>query len=74
LHIKELVNSRGRAYISSTVLDGRRVLRLVVMNPRTTVDDIHGVLEEVERSATREVKAASSPVYRRTARPVRADS
>ncbi len=38
--IKEEINESGFAYISSTVLDGRRVLRIVVMNPRTSADDI----------------------------------
>jgi len=47
--IKEQVNAAGRAYISSTVLDGRRVLRIVVMNPRTLKSDIQEVMSEVER-------------------------
>jgi len=33
------------------VLNGRRVLRIVVMNPRTTQHDIEGVMKEVERAA-----------------------
>jgi len=49
--IKEAVNASGRAYISSTVLDGRRVFRSVVMNPRTTESDIVQVMKEVERAA-----------------------
>ncbi|HET6179559.1 MAG TPA: pyridoxal-dependent decarboxylase [Candidatus Sulfotelmatobacter sp.] len=51
--IKEEINESGFAYISSTVLDGRRVLRLVVMNPRTTVDHIRAILHRVEEIATR---------------------
>jgi L-2,4-diaminobutyrate decarboxylase len=46
--IKEKLNQSGFAYISSTVLDGRRVLRVVVMNPRTTSDDIVAILQRVE--------------------------
>jgi L-2,4-diaminobutyrate decarboxylase len=49
--IKEKVNATGDAYISSTVLGGRRVLRIVVMNPRTTRNDIVEVLKVVERVA-----------------------
>lgn len=49
--IKEAVNASGRAYISSTVLNGRRVFRSVVMNPRTTESDIVQVMREVERAA-----------------------
>jgi len=50
--IKEEINESGYAYISSTVLDGRRVLRIVVMNPRTTANDIRNVLQRVEAVAT----------------------
>jgi len=46
--IKEELNESGYGYISSTVLDGRRVLRLVVMNPRTMADDICAILRKVE--------------------------
>ena len=49
--IKEKLNESGFAYISSTVLDGRRVLRLVVMNPKTTEDDIVAILRRVEKIA-----------------------
>ena len=52
-NLKEAVNAGGRAYLSSTVLDGRRVLRMVVMNPRTTGNDIVEVLKETERVARR---------------------
>jgi L-2,4-diaminobutyrate decarboxylase len=51
--IKEQLNESGFGYISSTVLDGRRVLRIVVMNPRTTADDICEVLRRVEKLAMR---------------------
>jgi L-2,4-diaminobutyrate decarboxylase len=50
--IKEELSESGFAYISSTVLDGRRVLRIVVMNPRTTVDDICKILARIEQIAT----------------------
>lgn len=51
--VKEAVNASGRAYISSTVLDGRRCLRLVVMNPRSTPRHAAQVLGVVEREAAR---------------------
>jgi L-2,4-diaminobutyrate decarboxylase len=51
--IKEELNESGFGYISSTVLDGRRVLRIVVMNPRTTADDIRDILRRVEKIAIR---------------------
>src|SRR5215472_9902590 len=49
--IKEKLNESGFAYISSTVLDGRRVLRFVLMNPRTTEDDVVAILQRVEKIA-----------------------
>ena len=49
--IKDAVNASGEAYISSTILNGRRVLRMVVMNPRTTPADIIQVMKVVERTA-----------------------
>jgi L-2,4-diaminobutyrate decarboxylase len=50
--IKEEINESGFAYISSTVLDGRRVLRIVVMNPRTNAEDVRDILHRVEQIAT----------------------
>ena len=47
--IKEKLNESGFGYISSTVLDDRRVLRIVVMNPRTTADDIQDILRRIEQ-------------------------
>jgi L-2,4-diaminobutyrate decarboxylase len=49
--VKEELNESGYAYISSTVLDGRRVLRLVIMNPRTRAGDVEDVLRRIERMA-----------------------
>jgi L-2,4-diaminobutyrate decarboxylase len=49
--LKEELNESGYGYISSTVLDGCRVLRLAVMNPRTQVGDVEDVLKRVERIA-----------------------
>ena len=46
------MNESGFGYVSSTVLDGRRVLRLVVMNPQTTVSDVHELLRRVEQLTT----------------------
>jgi len=49
--IKEAANSSGYTYISSTVLGGRRVLRIVVMNPRTTPQDAVDALKKIEQIA-----------------------
>jgi L-2,4-diaminobutyrate decarboxylase len=49
--MKEELNESGFGYISSTVLDNRRVLRLVIMNPRTKASDVHELLRRLERIA-----------------------
>ena len=36
LALRERYNASGRGWITSTVLDGKRVLRVTMMNPRTT--------------------------------------
>lgn len=51
--VKEAVNGSGRAYISSTVLDGRRCLRIVAMNPRTERRHVERVMRLIEREARR---------------------
>ncbi|MGH9534478.1 MAG: pyridoxal phosphate-dependent decarboxylase family protein [Terriglobales bacterium] len=51
--LEAAVNASGEGYISSTVLQGRRVLRMVVMNPRSTAADTVAVLQAVERLAAR---------------------
>jgi L-2,4-diaminobutyrate decarboxylase len=47
--VKEALNESGFGYLSSAVVDGRRALRMVVMNPRTTATDVRQVLQRVER-------------------------
>ncbi len=66
--IKEELNESGFAYISSAVLDGSRVLRLVVMNPRTAAEDVYSTLERVEDTAmTRAQRSGGTmPVEART--------
>lgn len=62
--IKEELNESGFAYISSTVLDGGRVLRIVVMNPRTTADDLRDILRRIEQIATRTSAGGRAPLTR----------
>ena len=38
--IRARYNNSGAGWITATVLDGRRVLRVTMMNPRTTVDHV----------------------------------
>lgn len=43
--VRERLNQSGRAWITTTVLRGERVLRVTMMNPRTTEADIDAMLE-----------------------------
>ena len=42
----------GFAFLSSTVLRGRTVLRLCTINPRTTEEEIIQTIERIEKVAT----------------------
>jgi L-2,4-diaminobutyrate decarboxylase len=52
LRMREAFNRSGEGWITTTMLDGKRVLRVTVMNPRTTVQDVEKVLEGLERVGT----------------------
>jgi L-2,4-diaminobutyrate decarboxylase len=45
LRLREAFNRGGSGWITTTVLGGRRVLRVTVMNPRTTPGDLQRLLE-----------------------------
>src|SRR5580704_6201362 len=42
--LRERYNRSGHGWITTTMLDGRRVLRATIMNPRTTADDVREIL------------------------------
>nr|MDQ3282400.1 pyridoxal-dependent decarboxylase [Acidobacteriota bacterium] len=42
--LREALNRSGRAWITTTVLRGERVLRVTMMNPRTTEEDIDAMI------------------------------
>jgi L-2,4-diaminobutyrate decarboxylase len=43
--VRERYNLSGEGWITSTTLDGKRVLRVTIMNPRTTTADVRDVLD-----------------------------
>ena len=53
LELRAAYNREGDGWITSTVLGGRRVLRVTVMNPRTTAADLERVLDGLEGAAAR---------------------
>jgi len=46
---REKYNASGEGWITTTVLNGRRVLRVTVNNPRTEVSDVEAVLDGLSR-------------------------
>lgn len=49
--LRERYNRSGAGWITTTVLDGRRVLRVTIMNPRTTVEDVAEIVAGLAREA-----------------------
>jgi len=47
LRLREAYNRSGAGWITTTLLGGRRVLRVTVMNPRTTRADMEGTLRRL---------------------------
>lgn len=50
LALREAFNRSGEGWITTTVLGGRRVLRVTVMNPRTGEGDVREVLDGLART------------------------
>ncbi len=51
--LMERVNASGEAFLSSTELAGRTVLRLAIGNPRTTEDDVRVAWDALCREAAK---------------------
>jgi len=51
LDLRARYNRAGHGWITTTVLGGRRVLRVTVMNPRTTPGHLASMLDELAREA-----------------------
>lgn len=54
--LRERLNASGRAWITATVLDGRRVLRVTLINPHTGEEHLDRLLEAL-RETGREIVA-----------------
>src|SRR2546423_6155872 len=51
-------NKEGSGWITATVLDGRPVLRVTMMNPRTSIEHVHALLDGLTAKA-KEIAAAN---------------
>ena len=49
--LREAWNASGRGWITATVLGGRRVLRVTLMNPATTTDHLHALAGGLRETA-----------------------
>jgi L-2,4-diaminobutyrate decarboxylase len=50
LRLRTTYNTRGAGWITTTVLNGVRVLRVTVMNPRTTEADLDGLVNDLSET------------------------
>jgi len=57
--LRDRYNRSGEGWITATNLDGRRVLRATIMNPRTTQADLQDVIEGLSKLAAEMIKAPS---------------
>jgi len=55
--VLDAVNASGRFHISSTTLFGQVAARLAFLHPRTTLDDVHTLLDLVRDSVVRSASA-----------------
>ncbi|MBP1634960.1 MAG: Pyridoxal-dependent decarboxylase [Acidobacteria bacterium] len=51
LRLRTAYNRGGEGWITTTLLHGRRVLRVTIMNPRTGPDDLRRLLDGLSRTA-----------------------
>ena len=51
--LREAYNRSGEGWITTTMVSGRRVLRVAVMNPRTTPDDMERTLDNLAAEGAR---------------------
>jgi L-2,4-diaminobutyrate decarboxylase len=51
--IRERYNASGEGWITATMLNGRRVLRVTMMNPRTTAADVRAIVDGLAATAAR---------------------
>jgi L-2,4-diaminobutyrate decarboxylase len=51
--IRERYNASGEGWITATMLNGRRVLRVTMMNPRTTAADVRAIVNGLAATAAR---------------------
>jgi L-2,4-diaminobutyrate decarboxylase len=52
--VRERYNRSGAGWITTTVLEGTRVLRVTMMNPRTTVAHVRALIEGLASAAAEE--------------------
>ncbi|MFI5243566.1 MAG: pyridoxal-dependent decarboxylase, partial [Gemmatimonadales bacterium] len=53
LDVRARYNQSGHGWVTTTVLDGKRVLRVTVMNPRTTEHHLDLLLDQLALEAER---------------------
>ena len=60
--LRERYNRSGAGWITGTMLGGRRVLRVTLMNPRTTEADVRAILDELAALGREIVREGAAPI------------
>jgi aromatic-L-amino-acid decarboxylase len=53
MRLARLMQSDGRVYVTSAVIDGAACLRPCVVNYRTTIDDVRAIVEVADELGAR---------------------
>ncbi|QLQ36348.1 pyridoxal phosphate-dependent decarboxylase family protein [Micromonospora robiginosa] len=61
LHAREALAASGAALVAGTKVDGAHWLKLTLLNPETTVDDVTAVLDLIAGHAARYARTAATP-------------
>jgi aromatic-L-amino-acid decarboxylase len=52
-HLSDQIIADGKAMLATTVVNDRTVLRMCLINPRTTMDDLQATIESLEEYASK---------------------
>ena len=61
MSIRNRLNSEGKYYITTTLFKNKRYLRLSIMNPDTSMENIRDLVQKVKKSAVKTGRAKTRP-------------
>ena len=52
-HLSDRIIAEGRAMLATTIVNDQTVLRMCLINPRTSMDDLQATLDDLEKYAAK---------------------